>query len=298
MHKVSPIALAATTALFAFSGLAFAEETIQLTAETPAPTGIAPAPARNTIKTIQANMEEKRAELKDAAKDVRSNFKVEVKDVRTETREKMSAEGGSASGGREATSALERREIEKSAIEQRKGLIETRKASTTEIRDQRKDALEARKEKASEIRDVRKELARQHIGKIEQRYAIAIKQFDGLAARIQSRIDKMSAQGGSAPGEKTGAFDTSKAEAALSLAVTAIAQAKADAQALADLGTQVNSGDDAKALRAQIEAAVRKVNGAVKAAHEALRKAGKALIESARTQKSDAPEPSSSGTLN
>src|SRR3989344_5954886 len=280
MHKVSPIALAATTALFAFSGLAFAEETIQLTAETPAPTGIAPAPARKNIKTIQANMEEKRAELKDAAKDVRSNFKVEVKDVRTETREKMSTEGGSASGGREATSALERREIEKSAIEQRKGLIETRKASTTEIRDQRK------------------ELARQHIGKIEQRYAIAIKQFDGLAARIQSRIDKMSAQGGSAPGEKTGAFDTSKAEAALSLAVTAIAQAKADAQALADLGTQVNSGDDAKALRAQIEAAVRKVNGAVKAAHEALRKAGKALIESARTQKSDAPEPSSSGTLN
>src|SRR3989338_11347856 len=124
MYKVSPIALAAVVSVLALSGIAFAEETIQLSAETPRPAGIVPTPARNNIKTIQANMEEKRAELKDAAKDVRSNFKVEVKDVRTETREKMSAEGGSASGGREATSALERREIEKSAIEQRKGLIE------------------------------------------------------------------------------------------------------------------------------------------------------------------------------
>ena len=288
MYKVSPIALAAVVSVLALSGIAFAEETIQLSAETPRPAGIVPTPARNNIKTIQANMEEKRAELKDAAKDVRSNFKIEVKDVRTNTRQEM----------REATSAIERREIERNAIEQRKGLIETRKASTTEIRDMRKDLLETRKEKVSEIRDVRKELARQHIGRIEQRYAIAIKQFDGLVARIQSRIDKMSAQGGSASGGKTGAFDTTNVKAALSLAITAIAQVKADAQALADLGKQVNSGDDAKALRAQIEAAVKKVNGSIKAAHEALGKAGKALIESARTQKSDAPEPSSSGTPN
>ncbi|MDP3965366.1 MAG: hypothetical protein Q8Q13_01035 [bacterium] len=278
MHKASTIALAATTALFAFSGLAFAEETIQLSAETPRPAGIAPAPARNTIKTIQANLEEKRAELKDAAKDVRSNFKIEVKDVRTNTKQEM----------REATSAIERRAIEKSAIEQRKGLIETRKASSTEIRDQRKDAIEARKEKVSEIRDQKKERARQHIGKIEQRYAIVIRQFDGLVARIQSRIDKMTANG----------IDTANVESALALAQTAIAQVKTDAQALADLVKQVNSGDEAKALRAQIEVAVRTVNGSVKAAHEALGKAGKALIEGARTQKSDAPEPSSSGTPN
>src|SRR3989338_7329377 len=115
MHKVSPIALAAITSVLAFSGIAFAEETIQLSAETPRPTSIAPTPARNTIKTIQANLEERRAELKDAAKDVRSNFKIEVKDVRTNTKQEM----------REATSAIERREIEKNAIEQRKGLIET-----------------------------------------------------------------------------------------------------------------------------------------------------------------------------
>ena len=278
MHKASTIALAATTALFAFSGFAFAEETIQMSAETPRPASIAPAPARNTIKTIQANLEERRAELKDAAKDVRSNFKIEVKDVRTNTKQEM----------REATSAIERREIEKNAIEQRKGLIETRKASSTEIRDMRKDVIDARKEKVSEIRDQKKEQARQHIAQIERRYAVAIKQFDGLAARIQSRIDKIKANG----------IDTVKAESALSLALSAIAQVKTDAQALADLVKQVNSGDEAKALRAQIEAAVRTVNGSIKAAHEALGKAGKALIENARTKKSDAPEPSSSGTPN
>src|SRR3989338_10192778 len=278
MYKVSPIALAAVVSVLALSGIAFAEETIQLSAETPRPAGIVPTPARNNIKTIQANMEEKRAELKDAAKDVRSNFKIEVKDVRTNTRQEM----------REATSAIERREIERNAIEQRKGLIETRKASTTEIRDMRKDLLETRKEKVSEIRDQKKEQARQHIAQIERRYAVAIKQFDGLAARIQSRIDKIKANG----------IDTVKAESALSLALSAIAQVKTDAQALADLVKQVNSGDEAKALRAQIEAAVRTVNGSIKAAHEALGKAGKALIENARTKKSDAPEPSSSGTPN
>src|SRR3990167_7753216 len=110
MYKVSPIALAAVVSVLALSGIAFAEETIQLSAETPRPAGIVPTPARNNIKTIQANIQEKRAELKDAAKDVRSNFKIEVKDVRTNTRQEM----------REATSAIERREIEKSAIEQRK----------------------------------------------------------------------------------------------------------------------------------------------------------------------------------
>ena len=258
MHKVSPIALAAITSVLAFSGIAFAEETVQLTAEAPTPTSIAPTPARNTIKTIQANLEERRAELKDAAKDVRSNFKIEVKDVRTNTKQEM----------REATSAIERREIEKNAIEQRKGLIETRKASSTEIRDMRKDVIETRKEKVSEIRDQKKEQARQHIAQIERRYAVAIKQFDGLAARIQSRIDKIKANG----------IDTVKAESALSLALSAIAQVKTDAQALADLVKQVNSGDDAKALRAQIEAAVKKVNGSIKAAHEALGKARKTLI--------------------
>lgn len=265
MIKASPIALATITSILAFSGLAFAEETVQLPAETSAPTGIAPVPARSNIKTIPANVKEKRADLRDAAKDIRSTFKVETKDLRTDTKEQM----------REATSSTERRGIEKNAIEQRKGLMEARKASSTEIRDQRKDLIETRKENASAVRDRRKGLAREHVGIMEQRYAIAIKQFDNLGARIQSRIDKVKANG----------IDAGRAESALSLALIAIAQVKADARVIADLGAQIQSGDDAKALRPQIEAAVKKLNASVKSAHQALVAAGKALIVAARTQK-------------
>ena len=279
MYKVSPIALATVASVLAFSGAAFAEETIPLSAETPKPAGIAPAPARNTIKTLQANTQEKRADLREAAKNVRGDFKTEAKDLRTNTKEKM----------RGATSSTERREIEKNAIKERKGLIDARKASTTEIRDMRKGLLETRKEKISEIRDQRKELARKHIGKIEQRYAIAIKQFESLAARIQSRIEKMKANG----------IDAGKAESALSLAISAIAQVKADARALADLGAQVQSGDDAKALRAQIEAAIKKVHASIKSAHETLVAAGRALLSASGARKSDTQSgTSSSGTQN
>ena len=239
MDKASPIALATMTALLAFSGVAFAQDGAQ------SPLGIPPAPTpRHNVILIK----EKRADLREAVKDVLDAFKTGAKDLRIDTKENM----------RSATSSTERREIEKNAIEQRRVLIDARKASTTEIRDRRK------------------ELAREHVGKIGQRYSVAIKQFDNLASRIQSRIDKLRANG----------TDVSKAETALALAQTAISQVKTDARALADLLAQVNSGDDAKALRAQIEAAVKKVSASIKLAHKALEKAGKALVQSARTQKS------------
>lgn len=232
MTKVSPIALTTVIWVIAFSGVAFAQDAAQV-----------PSAASPQVRPIKA-IQEKRADLREAAKDVRADFKVGAKDLRVETKEKMKA----------ATSSTERREIEKNAIEKRKELIDTRKAGVKEIRDQKK------------------ELARQHVGIIEQRYAVAIKQFDNLASRIQSRIDKL----------KAGGADTSKAGSALAAAAAAIAQVKADAQALADLRAQVKSGDDAKALRAQIEAAVKKVNASIKSAHTALEKAGKELVLATR----------------
>lgn len=274
MNKASTIALATTTALFAFSGLAFAQETAQLPAETPAPAGIIPAPVRPNVKAMQVKVQEKRIEIKDSATDIRNTFKVEVKDLRTNTKEQM----------REATSSAERRVIEKNAIEQRKELMETRKASSTEIRDQKKDLLEARQ---AEVKDRMKEQARKNVEMIKRRYEIAIKQFDNLSARIQSRIEKMKANG----------IDTTSAESALALAVTAIAQVKTDAQALADLGAQIQSGDDAKTLRPQIESAVKQLNASVKAAHEALKAAGRALLAASATRKPDTQtEPTSSDT--
>ena len=108
-----------------------------------------------------------------------------------------------------------------------------------------------------------------------QRFGVALRQFDNLSARIQSRIDKLKNQG----------IDINAAESALNTAKTIIAQAKTDALALSDLVAQVNSASDAKALRAEVLAAVRKTNASVRAAHKALKAAGEALIILARSQR-------------
>ncbi|MDO8553107.1 MAG: hypothetical protein Q7S01_06340 [bacterium] len=237
MRYPSP-AVVTVTALLAFSGIAFAEETSQAA-------GSAPAPARATV------IREKRADLKGALKDVQANFKTSVKDLRTGTKAQMQV----------ASSSAERRAIERNAVQNTKALIQARKASSTKIIEQKK------------------ELARKNVGKIEQRYVVAIKQFDNLVTRIQSRIAKM----------KSAGADTTKAEAALARAQTAIEQVKADAQKLADLRAQDQSGQ-AKELRARVEAAVKQVNASMKAAHNALDKAGKALtvIERLKQKKSPA----------
>jgi hypothetical protein len=260
MNKTSPIVLVTTTALLAFSGLVFAEETTQVPPGTPLPTR-----ARGQV------MQEKRVDFEATIKNVRDNLKANAVDLRTNTKEQMPTRDGSASGGRMATTSIERREIERSAVEQRKGLMETRKASSTEIRDQRK------------------ELARQHVGAIEKRYGIALRQFENLIARIQSRIEKMKGNG----------YDTGQAESALRLAISAVTQAKIDAQALVTVGEQVQSGEDAKRLRPQIGDAVKKLHASVKLAHQELVKTGKALIEVYKMQRQGVPtDTQASGSTN
>ena len=254
MKKLNSIALTALTALFAFSGIAFAQDAAQ-------PPGT-PAPQDSSNSKV---IKEKRADLREAVKNILGNFKTESKDLRIETKEKM----------REATTSTERREIKKGAIEERKDLIETRKAGLVEIKDQRKELVEERKEGKAEMRDQRKELARQHGNAMGQRFGVAIKQFDNLSARIQSRIDKL----------KSAGIETNSAESALNTAKLAIEQAKTDAKALSDLVAQVNSTSDARALRPQIEAAVKVVNASIKSAHKALEYAGKALIVLSRPTK-------------
>src|SRR3989344_2105480 len=265
MKKLNSIALTALAALFAFSGIAFAQDAAQ-------PPGT-PAPQDSSNSKV---IKEKRADLREAVKNILGNFKTESKDLRIETKEKM----------REATTSTERREIKKGAIEERKDLIETRKAGLVEIKDQRKELVEERKEGKAEMRDQRKELARQHGNAMGQRFGVAIKQFDNLSARIQSRIDKL----------KSAGIETNSAESALNTAKLAMEQAKTDAKALSDLVAQVNSATDAKALRpqvsmpasstrAQVETAVKKVNASIKSAHRALEAASKQLVTVARSQR-------------
>src|SRR3989344_1285713 len=254
--KFVPFALGAFLAL---SGVAFAQESATV------PSVLAPQNARGVIQNIRP----KAAGVKEAVKNARKDIKTDARDLRADTKDKMMA----------ATSSAERRAIEKNAIEERKEIISERKANTSEIRDQRKDLIEARKASSTEIRDQRKdqrkELARGHLVAITRRYEIAVKQFENLAGRIQSRIDKM----------KTAGADTSSAESALGTALSIIAQLKADAQALKDAILQIDSGTDTRTIRAQIETAVRKASASVKAAHKALQTAVKALVSLARLQK-------------
>lgn len=249
MNKISLLALAATAALLAFSGVTFAQESVTV------PSTMVPKNIRALIQDTRVQ----RAGVKAAAQVSKENVQKKAVDLRQSTKNAMTA----------ATSSAERRAIEKNAIEERKGIISERQASTTAMKEQLNM------------------LARQHVGAIEQRYAIAIKQFENLAGRIQSRITKM----------KAGGTDTTSAETALSLAQAAIAQVKTDAQALADVSAQVSSGD-AKVLRTRVEAAVKNVNASVKAAHSALEKAGKALTEGIRTQKTGATSSASATVTN
>ncbi len=235
MNKITLVPLA-IVALLALSGAAFAQESA-------APSGAAPQNARGIIEDIRA----KRADIKASIKDVRTGFKTDVRDLRGDVKVKTVA----------ATSSKERRDVKKDFRDEKKELKEERQASTTALKAERNA------------------LARRHLGLITERYGIAIKQFENLALRIQSRIDKIKANG----------IDASKAETALGLALTAIAQVKTDLQALKDLILQADPDAEAKALRAEIEAAVKKANASVKAAHRALQTAAKSLVSLTRPQK-------------
>lgn len=239
MQKITPVALTTVTTLFAFSGVALAQDAAE-------PTSVAPQKPRALIQEIK----DKRKEIKSEIKDIRKDFKKDARDLQEETKARMKV----------ATSSDARREIKKDFRVEKKELKEERKASTT--------AMKA----------VLKVLAREHANAMGQRFGVALKQFDNLATRIQSRIDKL----------KTAGIDTNKAESALNIAKIAIEQARADAKVLSDLVAQINSASDAKTLRAQVETAVKKVNESVKSAHKALGEAAKVLAANARSERKTA----------
>lgn len=238
MRKATPFTLLVLGALMALPGATFAQESAAV------PNSMAPKNVRGIIEDIRA----KRNDIKVEIKDTRRDIKKESSELREDTKAKMSA----------ATSSAERRAIEKSAIEQRKEIISERKASTTALKEKR-NALQ-----------------REHLQAITKRYWVAIKQFENLAARIQSRIDKMQGAG----------VDTSTAESALGTARSAIAQVKTDVQAVRDLLSQAETAADPGALREQVAAGVKKAGESVKSAHKALQTAAKTLVTLVKTEKS------------
>lgn len=239
MKKIIAPILAAV--LIASAGVVFAADEASTTVATSTP--FKPRPA---IQKFQ-NIKEERRDIKMEIKDMRVDAKDRLKDLRLTTKESMKA----------ATST----DLKKNILEEKRGdakrILQERKASTTEMKRQLKA------------------LTRQHFAVTIERYSIALKQFNNLAARIKSRIEKVKASG----------IDATSAERALANARTSIETARVDAKAVSDKIVEVSDESDVRAARIQIAEAIKKANASFKAAHRSLGAAASALALLHQSQK-------------
>lgn len=205
---------------------------------------------RAEIRARAQNAKETRADLRNTIQDIRLDSKDRRTDLRVDTKAQM----------QNASSSDERRAIQKGAQIERRDIRDDRKASTTPIRMEFKT------------------LARQHVGLIVGRFEVALRQFDGLVTRIQSRIDKLQARGAA----------TASLEAQLTVAISAVAQARADVQALVSIMESVDASSDVKTVRQEIDAAIKKANASMKAAHNAFAKLARELVSLSGSVRADA----------
>ena len=143
--------------------------------------------------------------------------------------------------------------------------IETRvdlKVATTgaEKRAVVQDARGEFKEVRSNVKERLQALFRTHLGSAIARLNAALRHFDNIVERIESRIEKLKGRG----------VDTTSVEASLATSVGLIAVAKADVQALSDLLSSVSPTSDPETVKAGVRAAIEKATASVKAAHRSL----------------------------
>lgn len=177
--------------------------------------------------------------IKQRAKAIRDGAAGARVELRNETREDFKA----------ATSSYERKGVIKNFVNERIDIAKNRLASTTALKRNIKAAM------------------RWHGGLIRERFMVAIRQFDRIVERIESRLEKLEAEG----------VATATAEAELDLAKAAIVTAKADGQAVADFVQSVEDASDREAVKEELQALIRTAHGSIKAAHDALKKAVRAL---------------------
>ncbi|HEY4514451.1 MAG TPA: hypothetical protein VJH69_03975 [Candidatus Paceibacterota bacterium] len=235
----------AVTLLLASAGIVSAQDS----------TTTLPIKPRPVVQTLQ-NIKAERTDIKSAIKDVRVDTQEKMEDLRLDTKTKI----------RVATSSEVRVDLIKNTRVEAKRILEAKKATTTQMRLQLKA------------------LTRQHFGVTLNRYTIALKQFDNLATRIQSRIDKL----------KTGGVDVRAAESALTNARTAIEVARTDAKAVSDIVAAVVDTSDVRAVRREIAEAIGKANASIKTAHRSLGLAASTLAPLHRSLKSNATSTQSS----
>jgi len=107
-----------------------------------------------------------------------------------------------------------------------------------------------------------------HAGLIRERFALAIRQFEKFIIRIESRIEKLKAEG----------VVTTSVEAKLETAKGAVATAKVDVQAVASFIETISDSSDRDAVKTELRALIQTAQASIKAAHAALKEAVRELI--------------------
>ncbi|RJQ34896.1 hypothetical protein C4556_01265 [Candidatus Parcubacteria bacterium] len=180
------------------------------------------------IRLLQL-LHDTRAELKADARTELGGLKNEATGIRTDARIEL----------KNASSGAERRDVARQA--------------GVELRANIKERLQV--------------LFRTHLGSIMARLNAAIQHFDNIGARIESRIEKLNANG----------VDTTSVEASLETAVEANAEAEADVEALSTLASSVTETSNADRVKAEIRAAIQEATASIKAAHRAFLDTAKQL---------------------
>ena len=223
---------------FAFVGFALAEET-SVDTSADASVQVSTEPSGKPIKPLDL-IRAKAGQIKQGAVDAKAQLQANTR---------MNLQN--------ASSGPEKRDIMKGAVNARIDIAKERKASTTDLRQKMQGVI------------------RQHAGLIKERFSLALRQFAQLTARIESRIEKLKADG----------VDTASVEADLTLSKAASASAKADIEAVGTFVANVDESADRATVRAELQTLTKKAQASIKAAHDALQKVVRGLVALAKENK-------------
>lgn len=150
---------------------------------------------------------------------------------------------------------------------------EIRDEAQKRIEEAKAKALDRREELKNRLDDARKDRIKAFLERLYKRFAAAIDRLEHISERVTARIDKIE--------EKTG-IDLSEAKGLVETANMEIADAKAALEeARAEVAAAIES-DTPKESMSAVEAFIREAHSHVKAAHQA-------LVSAIRAIRADAP---------
>ncbi|MEK7509545.1 MAG: hypothetical protein AAB605_02420 [Patescibacteria group bacterium] len=232
--KHFPLVLVILVSL-AFVGFALAQET-SVDAGVNASVEVQTDSSSNLIKPLDLIRKAKAVQ-----QNIRQNAMEAKQELRADT--KMQLQGAQTPG--------EKKDILQNAVGARVDIAKDRLQATAKLRS----------------------LVRIHAGLIKERFVLAVRQFERLIARVESRIEKLKAEG----------VATASVEAKVEVATTAVATAQADAQAVAAYIESVNDTSDRETVKTELRALIKTAQASIKAAHAALKEAVRELVSLNKT---------------